>query len=78
VGCAIFGIVSAVTGGLLRWTAGLLSVGAVMQLVTLVGHPVERDGDLVLSGAFAFGLSWILVGVAVSRAERDRLVDRAA
>ena len=78
VGCAIFGIVSAVTGGLTRWAAGLISVGAVVQLVTLVGHPVERDGELVLGGAFAFGLSWILAGVAVSRAERDRVVDRAA
>jgi hypothetical protein len=78
VGCVIFGIVSGLTGGLTRWTAGLLIVGAVVQLVTLVGHPVERDGEMVLVGAFAFGLSWILVGVAVSRAERDRVIDRAA
>jgi hypothetical protein len=78
LGCAIFGTVCAITGGLKRWTGALLGAGAMVQLATLVGQDVAEDGGLMLGGAFAFGLSWILVGVGVSCGGRLRVTDRAA
>ena len=75
VGCAIFGIVSAVTGGLTPWTAVMLSVASVTQLATLFGHDVRTDGDVMLGGAAVFGVSWLLVGVGVARSGRTP-VDR--
>jgi hypothetical protein len=78
VGCAVFGVVSAMTGGLRRWTAALLGAGAVLQLVTLVGHDVAKDGALMLGGAFAFGLGWIVVGMGASRDEADRMAEQTA
>ena len=77
VGCAIFGIVSAATGGLVRRSAGLLCAGAVFQLGTLVGHDVATDGALMLGGAFAFGLGWIMVGVGASRARAEQVAEQA-
>ena len=78
IGSVLFGIISAVAGGLTRWSAVLLSVGALAQLVTIVATDHARDEWLMLVGALAFGLSWILVGVGASRVERIRPVDQAA
>ena len=77
-GSLLFGIISTVAGGLTRSTAVLLSAGALVQLVTIVATDHASDGWLMLAGAVAFGLSWILVGVGASRQERIRGVDRAA
>ncbi len=78
VGSLLFGIVSTVAGGLTRWTAVLLSAGALVQLITIVATDHARDEWLMLAGALAFGLSWILVGVGASRMERMGAIDRAA
>ena len=78
VGCVLFGIVSAAAGGLTRSSAVLLSVGAVVQLITLVATDHARDEWLMLVGAVTFGLGWILVGVGAARAERYRVADQAA
>jgi len=72
LGSLLFGIVSTVAGGLTRWTAVLLSAGAFAQLASIVATDHARDGWLMLVGAVAFGLSWILVGVGASRQERIR------
>ena len=78
VGSLLFGIISTVAGGLTRWTAVLLSAGALVQLITIVATDHARDEWLMLAGALAFGLSWILVGVGASRMERMGAIDRAA
>ena len=70
-GSLLFGVISTVAGGLTRWTAVLLSAGALVQLITIVATDHARDEWLMLVGAVAFGLSWILVGVSASRAERN-------
>jgi hypothetical protein len=76
-GSLLFGIISTVAGGLTRWTAALLSMGALLQLVTLFATDHARDEWLMFAGAVAFGLSWILVGVGASRAERTRGIGQA-
>lgn len=77
VGCVLFGIVSAAAGGLTRSSAVLLSVGAVVQSITLVATDHARDEWLILLGAVTFGLGWILVGLGAAHAERFRVSDQA-
>ncbi len=69
VGSVLLGVVSAATGALTRRTAALLSAGAMVQLVTILGTDHAREEWLLLVGAVVFGLSWILVGIAAARAE---------
>lgn len=78
LGSLLFGIVSTVAGGLTRWTAVLLSAGALVQLITIVATDHTRDEWLMLAGAVAFGLSWVLVGVGASRVASIRAADQAA
>lgn len=68
-GCAMFALVSAATGALTRSSAWVLAAGAVVQLGTIFGTDHRRDEWLLIAGAVAFGLSWIMVGVAGSRAQ---------
>ena len=70
-GITAVGIISTVAGGLTRWTAVLLSAGALVQLITIVATDHARDGWLMLVGAVAFGLSWVLVGVGAARRTRS-------
>ncbi len=78
VGSVVFGVLSAVTGALPRWTAGLLSAGALVQLVTIFATDHAKDEWLMLLGAVTFGLGWVLVGVGAARTERYRVADQAA
>ena len=65
-------------GGLTRWTAVLLSAGALVQLITIVATDHTRDEWLMLVGAVAFGLSWVLVGVGAARKDPIRDIDQTA
>jgi hypothetical protein len=78
VGCTLFGIVSAAAGGLTHASAALLSVGAIVQIVTLLMTDHARDEWLILLGAVAFGLGWIVVGLGAAHAERYRATDTRA
>ncbi len=52
-------VLSAVTGALPHWTSGLLSAGAVVQLVTILATDHAKDEWLMLLGAVTFGLACI-------------------
>lgn len=77
-GSLLFGVISAATGGLTGRPAVLLSIGAIVQLVTIFATDHATQEWLMLAGAVIFGLSWVLVGVGASRVDRIRVIDQAA
>jgi hypothetical protein len=76
VGTVVLGTVATARGALPRWAAGILGVGAVIQLLTVLATDHVRDEWLMLVGALAFGLAWTSVGLLAAHSGRYRVVDQ--